>query len=179
MKRRKLLDRDEPTAMKPKHCAIAMLILLSVFCPLSVHSAESRSEAVAQEAHKALEAHCAWLHGTHSSPAVASEQIVQLSQLWRKVSETFETDGADFLLYWRGTLAQCLSQDAIAVQDLKKFLQGAGKRAEFHSMAEDARRRLVILENPDGSTTTRNKAEQSRKKPKEKSEKQGTAPPLD
>jgi hypothetical protein len=115
--------------------------------------------AAAQEAEAVLGAHEAALfaaetHSTHCADAEAADHEVagialeKVAPAWRRVSASYRTHSAPYLLYWRALLAQCLSREDEAIGDLAAFVAALNEAPGYAEQLRDARRRLRQLGQP-------------------------------
>ncbi len=76
-----------------------------------------------------------------------------MSATWGRVGKAYQAHEDDWLLYWRGALAQCLGQQERAKEDLLAFYNGHVGDSGFMSLMDDAHRRLrrmgVRVKAPD------------------------------
>ncbi|HCP48225.1 MAG TPA: hypothetical protein DIU15_19455 [Deltaproteobacteria bacterium] len=118
----------------------SLLALLSTVVATPVQAGEDEQIALqAQLVHSQL---CAGI-GKDVSRAAASLSL--LSDTWGEVSDAYEASSADFLLYWRGLLGQCLGQNELAGQDLLEFVRITEGKKDLLPLARDARTRLRRL----------------------------------
>ncbi len=115
---------------------------------LAAPAGAEASEDVALHASQVHEDRCRTVAG--GSAIAAGRALGDVSEAWVAVSEAFAEDPRAYLLYWRGVLAQCLSQETKAEADLDRFVRwyseaGARARSTYSSLDEDARRRLRRL----------------------------------
>lgn len=93
-------------------------------------------------------------HGEHCANAEAADREVagaameKVAASYRRVAAAYRSEPAPGLLYWRGLLAQCLSQEEEAAEDLGAFVAGLDDSAVYRDQVKDARRRLRMLVAP-------------------------------
>ncbi len=107
-------------------------------------SADPESEALAQEAHSVLLAHCAEAVGEDITRA--AESVALVSDVWARVSAQVESSRKVYLLYWRGVLAQCLDQEDKAMNDLQAFVKARKGSELWAGLIADAEKRIARLE---------------------------------
>ena len=107
-------------------------------------SADPESEALAQEAHAVLLAHCAEAVGEDITRA--AESVALVSDVWARVSAQVESSRKVYLLYWRGVLAQCLDQEDKAMNDLQAFVKARKGSELWAGLITDAEKRIARLE---------------------------------
>jgi len=112
-------------------------ILAGVTTPPAQADDDEELALRAQEVHSQL---CAGIGSAGVSNAAASLSL--LSETWGQVSEAYESNQRDFLLYWRGLLGQCLGQMDLAKQDLLDFVSTTADSRALLPLARDARTRL-------------------------------------
>lgn len=76
---------------------------------------------------------------------VAGLAMEKVAPAYRKVATSYRTHGSAYLLYWRGLLAQCLSLEEEAAEDLQAFVTAMADNSEYGGQIKDARRRLRQL----------------------------------
>jgi len=107
-------------------------------------------ETLALEAADVQNNHCADAYGRDTTRALQS--IATVGAVWARVSEQYEKSGETFLLYWRGVLAQCMDQEARALEDLKGFAKESGSSTLWVALVKDAARRIRQLERKMGTS---------------------------
>jgi hypothetical protein len=107
-------------------------------------SADPESEALAQEAHAVLLAHCAEAAGEDITRA--AESVALVSDVWARVSAQVESSRKVYLVYWRGVLAQCLDQEDKAMNDLQTFVKARKGSELWAGLIADAEKRIARLE---------------------------------
>ena len=123
-------------------------VLLSILVALSsTAGAQSAAEEVAAKASKAHDTYCAEVAGV-GDESDAALALVEVGAAWAEVAQVYEATGTEWLLYWRGVLAQCLSQDDRAAEALIAFLESDTATEGLAAMVGDARKRLKRL-RPD------------------------------
>ena len=125
---------------------LAVLLML----PLSARAAERSedAEAVAAEAEQVMQQNCSDAAGDDTT--LAAQSVARVSEVWARVSATLEATRKIYLLYWRGVLAQCLDQEARALEDLQAFLSARGESTIWASLVANAERRVGRLERKLG-----------------------------
>lgn len=130
--------------MKVKPGALALLCALLTVPGIAVaqdsDEVELSADDAAFEAGEVHDRHCATVAADTASKA--ADALSQVSDTWAMLNATFERTHEPHLVYWRGLVAQCLDQEAQAIEDLRWFLAAAGDLRELSFMAADARRRL-------------------------------------
>ena len=128
-------------------CALVGLIsCLSAGPAYSQDSAprsDSESEALALEAEQVLSAHCADAAGGEATKA--AESVAAVSEVWARVSARLEQSKKVYLLYWRGVLGQCLSQEDRALDDLQTFVRARQGSELWAGLVADASKRVRRL----------------------------------
>lgn len=99
---------------------------------------------VAMAADTANTEHCAELHGNDAVASMA-DAMVAVAEAWNNVSTVFDETDAVILLYWRGSLAQCLGRNDAALGDLETFLGRTEGEDAYHDLRRQARTRLRRL----------------------------------
>lgn len=129
-----------------------MLRLVLAFSLLALPAFAGDSPVVVEDvdsvglAVDASEAHQQWCaQAGQGDVLLASQAIGPVSDVWGRVSEAWETGGELSLLYWRGMLGQCLSQEELARNDFARFIERAADEAGLRGQVQDARRRLKRL----------------------------------
>ncbi len=119
--------------------------------PASDDSQETteNSESLALEAARVQGEHCADAASNRKTEGLRS--ISTVSNTWVRVSEQYDRSGDNYLLYWRGVLAQCMDQESRAYDDLKGFLEQVGDSSLWAGLVRDARRRIRLLERKTGA----------------------------
>ena len=95
----------------------------------------------------AHDTYCAEVAGS-ADDGDAALALVEVGGAWAEVARVQEATGNEWLLYWVGVLAQCLSQDDRAAQALVEFLESDTATEGLLAMERDARKRLMRL-RPD------------------------------
>lgn len=104
-------------------------------------------EQAAQQASQVVER---WCDDVAAGDTIgAAEAVAEVAAAWADVGRAHEAQPLPYLLYWRGVLGQCLSQDERALLDLRRFVGLAREDAEQAAVVEDARRRIRMLERGD------------------------------
>lgn len=119
-------------------CALVLLLGAS-----PAFAVDPATEA-ALEADRVNQEHCADLYSRQVGTVAQAMRTV--SKTWEYVSEIYEETGAPYLLYWRGTLAQCLGQEAQAKRDLQAFVDSQIQQTMFASLVRNAQGRLRRIE---------------------------------
>ena len=125
-----------------------------VVCAQSAGSAEEAAAVLAERVHSE---HCGAVAAV--DVAAAGQAMQPVSEAWVRVSQEFEATPRAYLLYWRGVLAQCLSQEDKAAADLARFVSwyrdaGPTSRTTYRSLDEDAWKRLRRLGSSSGAPDT-------------------------
>ena len=137
--------------------AVILSILVALPSTAGAQSAAEPEEDVAVNAARVHDEHCTAVAGVDSQAAGQAMQPV--TEAWVRVSQEFEGNPRAYLLYWRGVLAQCLSQEDKAVADLAKFVgwyrdAGPTSRNTYSALDKDARKRLRRLDSSSGGPDT-------------------------
>ncbi len=114
------------------------------------------AEEIATRAQHAHEAHCPEVAGTEDE-GDAARAIVEVGGVWAELADVHDATGATWLLYWRGLLAQCIGQDARAVEALIGFVESGAEAEGMAAMVRNARKRLRRLA-PDYSPPKRQRS---------------------
>lgn len=127
--------------------------LLSGLWLASSAVAASPTEDAALLAAEVTETHCTAVAGGDSKGAGQAMQPV--TEAWVRVSAALEASPKPYLIYWRGVLAQCLSQEERAEADLVEFGSwfadaSASDRRIYAQLDRDARSRLLRLRRRSG-----------------------------
>jgi len=104
---------------------------------------DPESEALALEAQTVLAEHCA--EAAAGETTQAAESIAVVSDVWARVSARLELSKKVYLLYWRGVLGQCLSQETRALDDLQTFVRAREGSELWAGLVVDAKRRVRRL----------------------------------
>ncbi len=130
-----------------------LVALLLAASPAAAEEAPATADpaALAQEAHQVLSAHCAEAAG--GAMTAAAESVAVVSNLWARISAAVESHPEGYLLYWRGVLAQCLSQEERALQDLQTFVEIRADSDAWPDLLVDARKRNRRIERRLGKST--------------------------
>ena len=103
------------------------------------------SEALAVEAQQVLSRYCAEAAGREYTRA--AESVAAVSDVWARVSGQLEVSKKVYLLYWRGVLGQCLSQEEKALEDLQTFVRAREGSELWAGLVVDAQRRVRRLQD--------------------------------
>ncbi len=79
-----------------------------------------------------------------------ADALVRVGRVWGDVDAEYQREPAPWLLYWRGTLAQCLGQAEAAEEDLARFVREAPDDPALASQVQDAKRRLRLIKRGRG-----------------------------
>jgi len=71
--------------------------------------------------------------------------VAAVSAVWARVSARLEQSKKVYLLYWRGVLGQCLSQEDRALDDLQTFVRARQGSDLWAGLVADARKRVRRL----------------------------------
>ncbi len=126
--------------MTPLESALRLLLTLLLLPTLALAAPADELAGRAADVH---ESYCAGV--ASGDVQLAAAGLNQVSAVWAEVDTALKAGEPSWLLYWRGTLAQCLRQDEVAVADLEAFLAGFGEDGAFAGLSRDARRRLKRL----------------------------------
>lgn len=119
----------------------AALAGLAASAPSPARAQDAASDA-ALDAAMVIQEHCAYLSSGNVEAAAGAVSTV--AETWGEVSAAFERTQAAYLLYWRGSLAQCLSREEQARTDLQRFIDDAASTA-FPDWRRQAQARLKRL----------------------------------
>ncbi len=119
------------------------LVLLLSFALASPALADGRSERAALDAAEVHQRYCADTYNKDIGEAGSS--IAAVSEIWGSMSGLPESTGDTGLLYWRGLLAECLSRDEHAIDDLAAFVRLHADDPTWAQPVRDAERRLSRL----------------------------------
>ncbi len=119
----------------------ACLLLLAV--PASAAERDAKAEAAAQEANRVRDELCG--DGALANTTAAAKSLAEVTAVWATVSEELDRSRKVYLLYWRGVLGQCLSQEERAIDDLSRFVDSQQGRNLWKSLVNDAELRLKRL----------------------------------
>lgn len=124
-----------------------LLLSIAIVLLPATAGAQSAVERVAARASNAHDTYCAEVAGS-ADDADAALALVEVGAAWAEVARVQKATGREWLLYWAGVLAQCLSQDDRAAEALTEFLESDAATEGLAAMERDARRRLTRL-RPD------------------------------
>ena len=130
---------------QPVRIILLLMVIISL-APASV-GAQSAVERVAERATTAHDTYCAEVAATENA-GDAAQALVEVGEAWAEVARVQEATGNEWLLYWVGVLARCLSQDDRAAEALIAFLESDTATEGLPAMEQDARKRLMRL-RPD------------------------------
>ena len=141
-----------PRRRRARDQLLVLLALGVLLFPFDARTEElgtdAASEAIALEAARIVEEHCAEVAGGTATAAAVS--VTTVSEVWRRVSEELEQSRKVYLLYWRGVLGQCLDQEERALTDLTEFVEARRGSDLWSSLVADARRRVTYLQRKLG-----------------------------
>ncbi len=80
-----------------------------------------------------------------SDIAVAAESTKAVLDAWKDVDTSYKQHHENYLLFWRGVLAQCLGRNDTAGDDLQQFVRVQSARGGFHDLIQQANNRLKRL----------------------------------
>jgi hypothetical protein len=123
--------------------------LLAMLFGVGSAPAQEAEEDVALAAFEAVQEHCTTLRS--DDVGLASDALVTVGLVWKRVDGAYGEQPEDWLLYWRGVLAHCLGQQDPARSDLAAFVAASSADPELAPQIRDARRRLRLLDrgSPD------------------------------
>ena len=116
---------------------------------VALDDSEAPSRAVALEAQTVVNEYCADVAAGET--ALAAQSLAEVSAVWGRVSEELDKGRKVYLLYWRGVLAQCLSQEQRASEDLEEFIRVREGSSLWAGLVADAKRRLRRLHPGDSA----------------------------
>ena len=119
------------------------LCLLLLAAPAWAAERDEGAEAVAQEANRVRDELCS--AGADEDTTLAAKSLAEVTTVWAQVSEELDRSRKVYLLYWRGVLGQCLSQEERAIDDLSAFVRSQEGRSLWESLVKDAQLRLQRL----------------------------------
>lgn len=100
----------------------------------------------AVRAHEANEEHCVTIYGGGTEAQASEEHYPAITAALAEVSAAYSETAAPYLLYWRGTLYQCLNNTELAKADFEAFIasgDGGGMFADLIRQAQARLRRLT------------------------------------
>ncbi len=100
--------------------------------------------ATAEAAAAILEENCAEVAAGEAT--TSAQSLAAVGVVFAEVSRVFDETGAVFLLFWRGRLGLCLSQDARAAVDFQAFLDATVDDPIYRTQVGTARRLLERLQ---------------------------------
>jgi hypothetical protein len=135
------------------------LLVAALLVPTSARAQHLNDavESPAERAARVHQEHCTAVAA--GSSEAASVAIQEVNEVWLLLSREFDRDPRAYLLYWRGVLAQCLSQETRAMEDLARFVDwyreaDATARGAYHTLDFDGRKRLRRLRGSSETSTT-------------------------
>lgn len=123
--------------------SLALLAALLLALPAAAAERDVQAESVAEEAHRVRDEFCSTTAGRDTT--LATRAVAEVSTVWAQVSEELDRSKKVYLLYWRGVLAECLSQEERAIEDLSNFVASQEGRSLWQSLVDDAKNRLQRL----------------------------------
>ena len=102
------------------------------------------AEAAAAAAAEVFDTHCSATALDDNTAAAGA--VAAVSQTWELVSAALDSTDAIYLRYWRGVLAQCLSQEDRALGDLRQFVVEADGSTLWATLIAQAKKRILRLE---------------------------------
>ncbi len=110
---------------------------------------EATAQALAMEALNVKDEHCADVAGGQAE--LAAQSIGAVSDVWGRISAHLGKSKKVYLLYWRGVLAQCLSQEERALEDLQNFLAEREDSSLYAQQVADAKKRISQISRRTGT----------------------------
>ena len=110
---------------------------------------EATAQALAMEALNAKDQHCADVAGGQAE--LAAQSMGAVSDVWGRISAHLGKSKKVYLLYWRGVLAQCLSQEERALEDLQNFLAEREDSSLYAQQVADAKKRISQISRRTGT----------------------------
>ena len=99
---------------------LSLVALLTLLLPAPASASPAEDAAVLAAGVK--DQYCADIF--HQRVTLKAGSLKEVAAAWETVSEAYDATDELYLLYWRGTLAQCLNGfDDTARQDLEAFWQ--------------------------------------------------------
>mgnify|MGYP002632971406 CR=1 FL=1 len=119
-------------------------LLLTLLLGGSFTSAQAgEAEDAAEDAADAVARWCSEL--AVGDVANAAQALARANQAWADVDAALQERPTRYLLYWRGRLGECVSQDERALADYAQFLDAVGDEPKYAELAAQARKRLARL----------------------------------
>lgn len=87
--------------------------------------------------------HC--VDAYNSDISVAAESTKEVLDAWANVDLSYKQYHENYLLFWRGVLAQCLGRNDNAGEDLQQFVRVQSERGGFQDLIQQANNRLKRL----------------------------------
>jgi len=146
-----------PSFVSCAAAALALVLVLGASPALAQDAADTETAQPAEESAESVALEAARVQGEHCADAASDfdttgiQSILAVNNTWFRVSEQYDRTGDNYLLYWRGVLAQCMDQEGRAYEDLKSFLEQAGDSSLWAGLIRDARRRIRLLERKSGA----------------------------
>ncbi len=120
----------------------ALLLLAVAFVPTPAQAGPAEDAAV--RAAEVRDEYCADIFNERVSLQAGS--LREVASAWELVSQAYDASPELYLLYWRGTLAQCLNGfDDTARADLETFWRGSAGDPALAAQRRDAETRLRRL----------------------------------
>jgi len=113
----------------------------------ALHSAPARASDpavdAAARANEVNQVYCgdAWSRDI----TLAAESLTRVIDAWSKVDEVYTETEDNYLLFWRGVLAQCLNRPEDALDDLTTFVDREDEDGAYEDLVRQAKRRLRRL----------------------------------
>lgn len=129
------------------------LTIATLFVVLGASAQPALAAKPAEAAAKrASDAHEAWCSDASAGRATRHAQaLVELAPILAEVSRVFEESGEPYLLFWRGMLNRCLSQEEQAEDDLRAFVSFAGASELY---ANQVQRAVALLRRSAAPSTS-------------------------
>jgi hypothetical protein len=121
-------------------------LALGLLLAFALLPAAALAQTPADLALRAATIHDRWCSDVAAGQSTeAATAMVEVTPVLRDVSRVFDETNDASLLYWRGMLNQCLSQDERAIDDLEAFIAKVGEDEIYSSQVKEAKRRLRRL----------------------------------
>ena len=108
----------------------------------------SSADDAAIAAYNANQEHCASVFARNRSDI--AEAIQAVTPVIAQVDTAYKETNADYLLYWRGVLFQCIGQEETATEDLEQFIEVSKDNPLLAQQVRDTRARLIRLGSKKG-----------------------------
>lgn len=96
--------------------------------------------AIAAAASEVRDRYCSDASG--AAVTQQAEGTAAVSSVWARVSRSYDAHRAEYLLYWRALLGQCIDKMDLVQDDLEAFIAAVGTDVAYAEQVRDAERRL-------------------------------------